>query len=162
MRRLLLAMFAIAACLSAQAQQSDFIFNKFKNAKPAEYVVVDQSMLNASQGKGLNVMEGKIQLGGEIPKNISSIKVLDLGKCKKKVQKGVFSCANSLQGQGYETLVSVMEQDSKALILSRSEGDNIVEILIYRFDKEDNDCALVQFRGSIKKQDLEEIMQGCH
>ena len=162
MRRLLLAMFAIAACLSAQAQQSDFIFNKFKNAKPAEYVVVDQSMLNASQGKGLYVMEGKIQLRGEIPKNISSIMVLDLGKCKKKVQKGVFSCANSLQGQGYETLVSVMEQDSKALILSRSEGDNIVEILIYRFDKEDNDCALVQFRGSIKKQDLEEIMQGCH
>lgn len=144
-------MFAIAACLSAQAQQSDFIFNKFKNAKAAEYVVVDQSMLNACQGKGLNVMEGKIQLGGDIPKNISSIKVLDLGKCKKKVQKGVFSCANSLQGQGYETLVSATE-----------EGDNIVEILIYRFDKEDNDCALVQLCGSIKKQDLEEIMQGCH
>lgn len=155
-------MFAIAACLSAQAQQSDFIFNKFKNAKAAKYVVVDQSMLNACQGKGLNVKEGKIQLGGDIFKNISFIKVLNLGKCKKKVQKGVFSRANSLQGQGYETLVSAAEEGSKALILGRSEGDNIVEILIYRFDKKDNDCALVQLCGSIKKQDLEEIMQGCH
>ena len=155
-------MFAIAACLSAQAQQSDFIFNKFKNAKAAEYVVIDQSMLNASQGKGLNVMEGKIQLGGDIPKNISSIKVLDLGKCKKKVQKGVFSRANSLKKEGYEVLVSVTEQDSKALILGRAEGNNITEMLIYGLEKEDNDCALVQLCGSIKKKQLEELIKGNH
>lgn len=160
MKKLILAIFAVAACLSAQAQQSDFIFNKFKNAKAAEYVVVDQSMLNVRQKKGLNVMDGKIQLGGDISKNISSIKVLDLGKCKKKVQKGVFNRANSLKDQGYETLVSATEEGSKALILGRTEGDNIVEILIYGFDKEDNDCALVQFRGSIKKEQLEELIKG--
>ena len=153
-------MFAIAACLSAQAQQSDFIFNKFKNAKAAEYVVVDQSMLNASQGKGLNVMDGKVQLGGDISKNISSIKVLDLGKCRKKLQKAVLDRANGLKNNGYEVLVSAMEKDSKALILDRSKGDNIVEILIYGFDKEDNDCALVQFKGSIKKKELKELIEG--
>ncbi|SFF84691.1 DUF4252 domain-containing protein [Prevotella sp. KH2C16] len=162
MKKIILAMFAIATCLTAQAQQSDSIFNEFKTAKDAEYVLVDQNMLNASKEKGLNVMDGKIQLGGEIPKNISSIQVLSLGKCSKKVREAVFDRVNSLKDKGYEELVSVMEGDSKVLILSRAEGDNIVEMLIYGFDKEDNDCALVQFRGSIKKKELEKMMQGGH
>ena len=55
-----------------------------------------------------------------------------------------------------------MEKDSRALILSRAEGDNIVEVLIYGFDKEDNDCALVQFKGSIKKKELKELIEGNH
>ncbi len=162
MKKLILAIFAVAACLSAQAQQSDFIFNKFKSAKSAEYILVDQSILSAGQEKGLNIMDGKIQLGGDIFKNISSIKALNLEKCSKKVQKAVFNRANSLKDQGYETLVSTMEKDSRALILSRAEGDNIVEVLIYGFDKEDNDCALVQFKGSIKKKELKELIEGNH
>jgi hypothetical protein len=90
----------------------------------------------------------------DLASTISSMQVLDLGDCSKDIKGFVSSRVNALKDHGYETVLSANDGGENTLILSKMKGDKIVEVLIFSIEKDDKDCSMVQFKGSISKEAL--------
>jgi len=158
MKKIFATLMLVLACNAMQAQSADRIFNEFKNTKGAEYVPITKSMLSMAKNQKKNLMDGKIQLNGDIASAISSMQVLNMEECPKEVRQSVCDRVNALKDHGYEVLVSTNEEDEEAIILSKTKGENIVEVLIYSNEKDDKDCVLVQFKGSISQKELQKML----
>jgi hypothetical protein len=92
----------------------------------------------------------------DIAKSISSMKVLDLEDCSSKVKTRFNEKVNNLQLEGYETMIQTIENGEKVRILTRMENDAIRELLIVCTGNDD--CALIQLNGKIKKEDIAELV----
>lgn len=154
MKKIFATLMFLLACTAIQAQSADNIFEEFKSAQGAEYVPISKEMLSMAKDKQVNLIKGKLELGEDFASAISSMQVLDLGNCSKDIQGFVSDRVNTLKDHGYEIMINANDGDEKALILSKTKGDQIVEVLIFDTDNKDKDCALVQFKGSISKNAL--------
>jgi hypothetical protein len=154
MKKIFATMMLLVACTAMQAQTADKIFQEFKNAQGAEYVPISKEMLSKTKDNSVSLMGDKIQMDEDLASTISSMQVLDLGDCSKDIKGFVSSRVNALKDHGYETVLSANDGGENTLILSKMKGDKIVEVLIFSIEKDDKDCSMVQFKGSISKEAL--------
>ena len=137
-----------AGMLSISAQTVDELFNEYKDKQNVECIEIPKVMM--SMAKGFM----KSDKDGEILKKIHSMKVLtienDVTLCKEFAAK-----VSKLNKNGYETMVNSNEDNEKSLILVKTKGDTITEMIILSIEL--SECSLVQLKGKLKPSDMSKI-----
>ena len=149
MKKYLVATALIIACQSTFAQSTKDIFEEFGKEWNAESVSISPFLMNI----GRLFMDSDTP---EIAKSINSMKVLDLEDCSNKVKARFNEKVNNLQLKGYETMIQAIEDGEKVRILTRIENNTVRELLIVCTGNDD--CALIQLNGKIKKEDIAELV----
>ncbi len=135
----------------AWAGNVNSIINEFKDAANAEYVSIPWILMKI----GHMFMDDED--GKDIAARINGVRVLDLADCSSKVKARFSKRISSLAGDGYETLVRAKDEDGSVQILVKGKKDIIKELLIICGG--DEDCALIQFRGNIRQEDIDELVK---
>ena len=149
MKKYLVAIALMIACQNTFAQSTKDIFEEFGKEWNAESVTISPFLMTI----------GRLFMDNDTPdivKSIRSMKVLDLEDCSNKVKTRFNEKVNSLQLEGYETMIQTIEDGEKVRILTRMENDAIRELLIVCTGNDD--CALIQLNGKIKKEDIAELV----
>ena len=149
MKKYLVAIALMIACQNTFAQSTKDIFEEFGKEWNAESVTISPFLMTI----------GRLFMDNDTPdivKSIRSMKVLDLEDCSNKVKTRFNEKVNSLQLEGYETMIQTIENGEKVRILTRMENDAIRELLIVCIG--DDDCSLIQLNGKIKKEDIAELV----
>ena len=149
MKKYLVAIALMIACQNTFAQSTKDIFEEFGKEWNAESVTISPFLMTI----------GRLFMDNDTPnivKSIRSMKVLDLEDCSNKVKTRFNEKVNSLQLEGYETMIQTIENGEKVRILTRMENDAIRELLIVCTGNDD--CALIQLNGKIKKEDIAELV----
>ena len=149
MKKYLVAIALMIACQSTFAQSTKDIFEEFGKEWNAESVSISPFLMTI----GRLFMDSDT---ADIAKSIRSMKVLDLEDCSSKVKTRFNEKVNNLQLEGYETMIQTIEDGEKVRILTRMENDAIRELLIVCTGNDD--CALIQLNGKIKKEDIAELV----
>lgn len=149
MKKYLVAIALMIACQSTFAQSTTAIFEEFGKEWNAESVSISPFLMTI----------GRLFMDDDTPdiaKSIRSMKVLDLEDCSSKVKERFNEKVNNLQLEGYETMIQTIENGEKVRILTRIENNAVRELLIVCTGNDD--CALIQLNGKIKKEDIAEIV----
>ena len=149
MKKYLVAIALMIACQNTFAQSTKDIFEEFGKEWNAESVTISPFLMTI----------GRLFMDNDTPdivKSIRSMKVLDLEDCSSKVKTRFNEKVNSLQLEGYETMIQTIDNGENVRILSRKENDAIRELLIVCTGNDD--CALIQLNGKIKKEDIAELV----
>lgn len=149
MKKYLVAIALMIACQNTFAQSTKDIFEEFGKEWNAESVTISPFLMTI----------GRLFMDNDTPdivKSIRSMKVLDLEDCSNKVKTRFNEKVNSLQLEGYETMIQTIDNGENVRILSRMENDAIRELLIVCTGNDD--CALIQLNGKIKKEDIAELV----
>lgn len=149
MKKYLVAIALMIACQNTFAQSTKDIFEEFGKEWNAESVTISPFLMTI----------GRLFMDNDTPdivKSIRSMKVLDLEDCSYKVKTRFNEKVNSLQLEGYETMIQTIDNGENVRILSRMENDAIRELLIVCTGNDD--CALIQLNGKIKKEDIAELV----
>ena len=93
----------------------------------------------------------------DIAKKVSSISVLELEDCSKKVKDDFAEAVSKLNTGKYETLVKSNDDDEKVNILLKTSKDTIKEMLIVDIDGDE--ATLVQIKGKIKRSDIDKMVK---
>ena len=149
MKKYLVAIALMIACQTTFAQSTKDIFEEFGKEWNAESVSISPFLMTI----GRLFMDSDT---ADIAKSIRSMKVLDLEDCSSKVKTRFNEKVNNLQLEGYETMIQTIENGEKVRILTRMENDAIRELLIVCTGNDD--CALIQLNGKIKKEDIAELV----
>ena len=149
MKKYLVAIALMIACQTTFAQSTKDLFEEFGKEWYAESVSISPFLMTI----GHLFMDSDIP---DIAKSISSMKVLDLEDCSSKVKTRFNEKVNNLQLEGYETMIQTIENGEKVRILTRMKNDAIRELLIVCTGNDD--CALIQLNGKIKKEDIAELV----
>ena len=149
MKKYLVAIALMIACQTTFAQSTKDLFEEFGKEWNAESVSISPFLMTI----GHLFMDSDTP---DIAKSIRSMKVLDLEDCSSKVKTRFNEKVNNLQLEGYETMIQTIENGEKVRILTRMENDAIRELLIVCTGNDD--CALIQLNGKIKKEDIAELV----
>ena len=149
MKKIIATLALIIACQSTFAQNIDTLFEKFSKEQQAESVSIPPFMMSL----------GKLFMSNEdlsIAKGISSLRILDLEDCPTNVKERFSEQVNKLHLEGYEPMIQVNEDGEKVRIFALPYKDSIKELLLVCSGKDD--CALIQMKGKIKKEDINVMM----
>ena len=149
MKKYLVAIALMIACQTTFAQSTKDIFEEFGKEWNAESVTISPFLMSI----------GRLFMDNDTPdiaKSIRSMKVLDLEDCSNEVKERFNQKVNNLQLEGYETMIQTIENGEKVRILTRMKNDAIRELLIVCTGNDD--CALIQLNGKIKKEDIAELV----
>ena len=149
MKKYLVAIALMIACQNTFAQSTKEIFEEFGKEWNAESVSIPSFLMSI----GRLFMDDDTP---EIAKSIDFMKVLDLEDCSSKVKARFNEKVNNLQLEGYETMIQTIENGEKVRILTRIENNTVRELLIVCTGNDD--CALIQLNGKIKKEDIAELV----
>lgn len=150
MKKILFTLVILVLSQLGYAQDSEDIFREFGNEKNAECVTISPFLM--SIGK----MFAKDKEDSKMLSKIKSLKVLDLEECSQSVRSRFASKMEKLRLKGYETMVQVNDEGEKVHILMKIKKDEIRKLLIVCAGTDD--CALVQLKGNISKNDLAELV----
>ena len=149
MKKYLVAIALMIACQNTFAQSTKEIFEEFGKEWNAESVSIPSFIMSI----GRLFMDDDTP---EIAKSIDFMKILDLEDCSSKVKARFNEKVNNLQLEGYETMIQTIENGEKVRILTRIEDNTVRELLIVCTGNDD--CALIQLNGKIKKEDIAELV----
>lgn len=150
MKKIFITLVVLILSQLGYAQDSEDIFREFGKEKNAECVIVSPFLMTIGK------MFAKDKDDSKMLSKINSLKVLDLEECSQSVRSRFASKMDKLKLNGYETMVQVNDEGEKVHILMKIKKDEIRELLIVCVG--DGDCALVQFKGKISKNDLAELV----
>lgn len=111
-------------------------------------------MIKAGLACGKNDVDNDAK---DIAKKVSSISVLELEDCSKKVKDDFAEAVSKLNTGKYETLVKSNDDDEKVNILLKTSKDTIKEMLIVDIDGDE--ATLVQIKGKIKRSDIDKMVK---
>lgn len=157
MKKLIIALLLLCTVQVSFAQKAGDIFSKFKNKPKAEYVHIPRIMLSMAR-KFMKNDEEKDAI--KIIKHINSIRILDLEECSTDIKTEFYNETKNFSINGYEELITTTDEDERTLILTKSKGNNITEMLI--LETSNDDCELIQIKGKIKQAEIEQIVRGQH
>lgn len=146
----LVAMFSLAAFCGTP----DEIFEKFRSLPKAEYVHVPKLLLK--MGTTYAKSEGN-DAAARIASKLTSVRVLDLEDCSKRVKADFAKDISGLKLTGYESLVRANGDGERVEVLIRQQGSVIREMLIV--NSGDDDCQLVQLKGKISQKDIDQLVK---
>ena len=149
MKKIIATLALIIVCQGIFAQNIDTLFEKFSKEQQAESVSIPPFMMSL----------GKLFMSDEdlsIAKGISSLRILDLEDCPTTVKERFSEQVNKLHLEGYEPMIQVNEDGEKVRIFALPYKDSIKELLLVCSGKDD--CALIQMKGKIKKEDIAQLV----
>ena len=149
MRKIILAIVCSITCvINLSAQTVYELFKDFKDKQGVECVELPKEMLAMALEKS-NKENRK-----DIVKKINNIRALHIEKnddlCQDFSQK-----ATKLKKNGYETMVNSTEDNEKALILVKSEGESITDIVVLEIEA--SECTLVEIKGDFNSSDIKDL-----
>lgn len=152
----LVLLFVMGQTVSAQD------LNKFMadlaKMENVERQVINREMLNASleNAKAADKSGGMDKRTAFMTK-IDSIEVVALEDYKPEIKAKVYENINSFKdGNGYETLITVKDEEDYVRIIAKRNGDIVSEVFIIAID--DEDIAIVKMAGNLSQSDLEDIV----
>ena len=149
MKKIIATLALIIVCQGIFAQNIDTLFEKFSKEQQAESVSIPPFMMSL----------GKLFISDEdlsIAKGIRSLRILDLEDCPTTVKERFSEQVNKLHLEGYEPMIQVNENGEKVRIFALPYKDSIKELLLVCSGKDD--CALIQMKGKIKKEDIAQLV----
>ena len=149
MKKIIATLALIIVCQGIFAQNIDTLFEKFSKEQQAESVSIPPFMMSL----------GKLFMSDEdlsIAKGIRSLRILDLEDCPTTVKERFSEQVNKLHLEGYEPMIQVNEDGEKVRIFALPYKDGIKELLLVCSGKDD--CALIQMKGKIKKEDIAQLV----
>ena len=149
MKKIIATLALIIVCQDIFAQNIDTLFEKFSKEQQAESVSIPPFMMSL----------GKLFMSDEdlsIAKGIRSLRILDLEDCPTTVKERFSEQVNKLHLEGYEPMIQVNEDGEKVRIFALPYKDSIKELLLVCSGKDD--CALIQMKGKIKKEDIAQLV----
>lgn len=146
MRKMLFAIVYAFTCItSLSAQSVNDLFKEFKDKHNVEYVEIPKAMMSMASAIV------KKEKGADLIKKIDHVRILSIegdgALCKEFNAR-----AASLSKKGYVTMVNNNEDNEKALILVKTKGKKIIEMVI--FDLEPSECSLIQLKGKFTSNDI--------
>ena len=149
MRKIIFTFVCAFSCIiGLSAQTVDDLFKEFKDKNNVECINIPKVMLSMAPA----VM--KKEKGSDLIKKIDHIRILSIENddalCKEFKAK-----AANLNKKGYETMVNSNEDNEKTLILVKTKGDHISEMVI--LDIEPRECSLIQLRGKFSPTDIKSL-----
>jgi hypothetical protein len=152
MKKLIFTIALLIASVASFAQKTavDDIINHFKGKENVQLIDLPKAMIGMAMGK---VDDADVKA---ILSNINHVRVITMDDCSKKVRKNFAEDVTKLNGNGYEEMVRANDNGDKALIMTKMKGDDITEVLI--LDDEPDECNFVQILGTIKKQDIDKLV----
>ena len=149
MKKIIATLALIIVCQDIFAQNIDTLFEKFSKEQQAESVSIPPFMMSI----------GKLFMSDKdlsIAKGIWSLRILDLEDCPINVKERFSEQVNKLHLEGYEPMIQVNEDGEKVRIFALPYKDSIKELLLVCSGKDD--CALIQMKGEIKKEDIVQLV----
>lgn len=146
MKKIIFTIVCAFTCIfGLSAQTVDDLFKEFKDKNNVEIVNIPKVMLEMAP----SMM--KKEEGRDVIKKIDHIRILSIENddalCKEFKAK-----AANLNKKGYETMVNSNEDNEKTLILVKTKGDVISEMVI--LDLEPSECSLIQLKGKFSSKDI--------
>lgn len=152
MKKVLFILLLAMATFAANATTPDEIFAMFKNLPKATYTHLPKLLIKTGMAlEKIDVNEVK-----DIAKCVSSIKVLNLEDCSKKVKDDFVEATAKLKTDKYETLVKSNDDDEKFEVLLKTSKDVIKELLVVDIDGDE--AQLAQIKGKIKRSDIDKLV----
>jgi len=138
----------MAGLMRLSAQSIDGLFKAFKGKDHVECVEIPKMLISVAKGFVKN------EEGGKILKKVKHVRILDI-EDDAALCTQFADMARTLNKKGYETLVSSNEDQEKNLVLVKTKGDAIVEVVV--LDIEPTECSLVQVKGKFNSSDIHQL-----
>ena len=146
MRKILFTFVCAFSCIiGLSAQTVDDLFKEFKDKNNVECINIPKVMLSMAPA----VM--KKEKGSDLIKKIDHIRILSIENNDALCKEFKARAAN-LNKKGYETMVNSNEDNEKTLILVKTKGDVISEMVILAL--EPSECSLIQLKGKFSSNDI--------
>ena len=130
------------------AQTVDDLFKEFKNKENVEYTEIPKVMMSMASGL---VKKEEV---GDLVKKINHVRILSI-EDNPTLSQEFSQKASNLKKKGYEEMVSSNEENEKTLILVKSKGEAISEMVILAI--EPSECSLIQLKGKLRPSDINNL-----
>ena len=154
MKKLFISLIIMLVSASVSAQTPDALFAQYKGKKNAEYVHMGRLLFKLLRPIAKNDNDPSARV---FMRSIRSIRALDLEDCSKDVKHQFMESAKRLSTKGYEQIVSSNVDGERSLVLVRHKKNAIRELLVLSADGDD--CQLVQLKGKMKPNALDDIIK---
>ena len=146
MKKILFAIVFTFTCITGlSAQTVDDLFKEFKDKNNVECVNIPKALLSMTPA----VM--KKEKGSDLVKKIDHIRILNIENDDALCKEFKARAAN-LNKKGYETMVNSNEDNEKTLVLVKTKGKTISEMVILAL--EPSECSLIQLKGKFNSNDI--------
>lgn len=146
MRKILFAIVCAFTCITGlSAQTVDDLFKEFRDKENVECMEIPKAMMSLATGMV------KKEKGSDLIKKIDHIRILNIENNDALCKEFKARAAN-LNKKGYETMVNSNEDNEKTLILVKTKGETISEMVILSL--EPSECSLVQLKGKFSSNDI--------
>lgn len=155
MKPLLSLLFFLAATVS-MAQTPKQLYRQYKKCKGAGSVFIPRLVIKVAGTIAAKEAEDEDdRRSAKLIKHVHSMRLLALEDCQADDIKSFQKAANALNRKGYETLVSVKEDDEKSLILIKMKKDRVRELVLLNVDNEE--AALILVNCNISPDLVQEL-----
>lgn len=127
----------------------NMLFKELKKEPHTEYVSFSFPLINLT----------KLFLNNEnekIIKKIKSIKVLEMEKCADSSLELFKKKTSKLKG--YETLLTVNEEDENIKVVAKLKKERIKELLVIMTDDTKKECSLIQIKANLSMEDINKFI----
>ena len=146
MRKIIFAIVCVFTCITGlSAQTVDDLFKEFKDKNNVECVNIPKALLSMAPAVV------KKQKGSDLIKKIDNIRILSIENDDALCKEFKARAAN-LNKKGYETMVNSNEDNEKTLVLVKTKGKTISEMVILAL--EPSECSLIQLKGKFSSNDI--------
>ena len=156
----ILLIFATSQLVSAQ-DLSNWV-SGLALVENAEYQLVDRPMLEASLAAA-KAADSTGMISSQAPpfmEKLESIDVINLSSCSSEVKDLFLKDLDNIQdGNGYETLINVIDENDKVRIIARRDGTVIPQIFVFAIDGENNEIVIVRMNGTMDESDITDIIK---
>ena len=156
----ILLIFATSQLVSAQ-DLSNWV-SGLALVENAEYQLVDRPMLEASLAAA-KAADSTGMISSQAPpfmEKLESIDVINLSACSSEVKDLFLKDLDNIQdGNGYETLINVIDENDKVRIIARRDGTVIPQIFVFAIDGENNEIVIVRMNGKMDESDITDIIK---
>lgn len=163
MKKLIFCILLIFATIQiSSAQDLSNWVSGLSMVKDAEYQLVDRPMIEASLAAA-KAADSTGMVSAQTPpfmEKLESIDVINLTACSTEI-KDLFlkDLDNIKDGNGYETLINVIDEGDKVRIVAKKEGTVVPQVFVFAIDGQDGEIVIVRMTGNMDESDIADIMK---
>lgn len=155
MKKIIAVMVLMLGFQMSQAQTVDGIFREFRYKENAEYMNVPRILMDVVKWAQRRTLEAE-EINPVVEK-INSVRILDLTKCKGKVQERFSAKVNKLKMKGYEPLLTMRDNDTHVKIWAEIEGEYAHDIVMATTGN--GSYVLCSFKGQLSMDDIKKLVE---
>ena len=153
MKKIIVTMVLILGVQMGQAQTVNGLFREFRHKQNAEYMNVPKILMNVVKWAQQRTLEPEEI--NPIVEKINSVQILDLTKCKEKVQERFAAKAKSLKMNGYEALMAMNDNETHVKLWAKIEGEKASDIVMVATGN--GSYVLCRFEGELSMDDIKKL-----